>query len=118
MIASADPPSAAQLPTPVAVELPITLGQFVKLAGLAATGGAAKQLVSSGLVLVNGQIEERRGHKLGQGDVVESGGAAARVIPLNGALLGYQERGSGCSGDRQGLHEDGSVPYARPPTDS
>ena len=65
---------------PVAVDLPITLGQFVKLAGFAATGGEAKCMVIEELVRVNGRIETRRGHKLALGDVVEVGGAAAEVI--------------------------------------
>jgi len=69
------------VPTPIAVELPITLGQFVKLAGLAATGGEAKNLVSSGVVLVNGRIETRRGHKLAAADIVEVGGVRAQVRP-------------------------------------
>jgi len=69
------------VPTPIAVELPITLGQFVKLAGLAATGGEAKNLVCSGAVLVNGRIETRRGHKLAADDIVEVGGVRAQVLP-------------------------------------
>jgi ribosome-associated protein len=64
----------------VAVELPITLGQFVKVAGLAATGGEAKQLVAAGLVRVNAQVETRRGHKLHPGDIVVSRGVAAEVV--------------------------------------
>jgi ribosome-associated protein len=67
--------------TPIAVDSPITLGQFVKLAGLAGTGGEAKILVSSGMVLVNGRIETRRGHKLAAGDIVEAGGQRAQVRP-------------------------------------
>jgi ribosome-associated protein len=66
-------------PTPIAVELPITLGQFVKLAGLAETGGDAKSLVTSGLVRVNDEVEKRRGHRLAPGDVVEIGHQRARV---------------------------------------
>lgn len=75
------PPSNAAVPTPIAVELPITLGQFVKLAGLAATGGDAKRQVVSGLVRVNGEVDTRRGHKLVSGDIVEVQGAAAQVVP-------------------------------------
>lgn len=62
------------------VALPITLGQFVKLAGLASTGGEAKQLVSEGCVVVNAVIERRRGRKLAAGDVVEVRGRTAEVI--------------------------------------
>ena len=69
------------VPTPIAVDLPITLGQFVKLAGLAGTGGEAKILVSSGVVLVNGTTDTRRGHKLAAGDIVEVGGQRAQVQP-------------------------------------
>ena len=68
-------------PTPIPVDPPITLGQFVKLAGLAATGGDAKRLVVSGLVRVNADVERRRGHKLAPGDIVEVQGAAAQVVP-------------------------------------
>ncbi len=79
MAAPADPSPAAQPPVSIEVQLPITLGQFVKLAGFAYTGGDAKRLVVSGLASVNGQIEQRRGHGLSPGDVVEVAGTAARV---------------------------------------
>jgi ribosome-associated protein len=65
---------------PVEVDLPITVGQFVKAAGLASTGGEAKLLVTGGDVSVNGSVEIRRGHKLAPGDVVSLGGKAARVV--------------------------------------
>ncbi|OFW65713.1 MAG: hypothetical protein A2Y74_09700 [Actinobacteria bacterium RBG_13_63_9] len=104
---------------PVAVELPITLGQFVKLAGLAATGGEAKQLVTTGLVLVNGRIEARRGHKLGQSDVVESRGAAAQVVKHHeGPPPGRSGEERQKPAVQRGLHQRGSVPDARPPIDS
>lgn len=74
-------PAPGPAPTaPVAVDLPITLGQFVKAAGLVATGGEAKYLVGAGLVRVNTHVETRRGHKLRPGDIVESQGVAAEVI--------------------------------------
>ena len=79
MAAPADAPPAAHPPVPIEVELPITLGQFVKVAGFASTGGDAKRLVVRGLVLLNGHVEQRRGHRLSPGDVVEVAGAAARV---------------------------------------
>jgi ribosome-associated protein len=71
---------AARPPAPVVIEPPITLGQFVKLAGFAATGGEAKRLVASGLVTLNGQVERRRGHRLSHGDVVEALGQRAEAI--------------------------------------
>lgn len=67
-------------PTPIAVHLPITVGQFVKLAGLASTGGDAKSLVMSGLVRVNNMVEKRRGRKLACGDIVEVGDQKAQVL--------------------------------------
>ena len=50
----------------------IGLGQFLKLAGLAETGGHAKELIAAGKVLVNGSVETRRGHSLVHGDTVET----------------------------------------------
>jgi len=70
MGAPADSSSAAQPPTPVAVRLPITLGQFLKVAGLTATGGEAKYLILSGKVEVNGEVEVRRGRHLAFGDSI------------------------------------------------
>lgn len=69
---------AEDLPV-VHVSVPITLGQFLKVAGLVMTGGQAKHLVSTGRVKVNGQVETRRGRKLLPGDVVESENWQARV---------------------------------------
>ncbi|NLO28092.1 MAG: RNA-binding S4 domain-containing protein [Actinobacteria bacterium] len=68
-------PSAA-----ASVGLPITLGRFMKLAGLVSTGGEAKQLVAEGRVLVNTEVETRRGRKLADGDVVEVHGRAIRLV--------------------------------------
>jgi ribosome-associated protein len=48
----------------------IKLDQFLKLAGVAETGGEAKHLIQSGQVIVNRVIETRRGRKLYHGDVV------------------------------------------------
>jgi hypothetical protein len=39
----------------VEVVLPITLGQFVKVAGMAATGGDAKMMVTTGMVRPTGR---------------------------------------------------------------
>jgi ribosome-associated protein len=51
----------------------ITLGQALKAANLVGSGGEAKVLVQSGEVLVNGEVETRRGRQLREGDVVEVG---------------------------------------------
>lgn len=58
----------------------IRLGQLLKLAGVAATGGEARELVQDGAVLVNGEVETRRGRRLHGGDVVEADGERLRVI--------------------------------------
>ncbi len=51
----------------------ITLGQALKASDLVGSGGEAKVLIQAGEVLVNGEVETRRGRKLAPGDVVEVG---------------------------------------------
>ena len=58
----------------------IRLGQLLKLAGVAGTGGEARELVQEGAVRVNGAVETRRGRQLHDGDVVEAAGERLRVI--------------------------------------
>jgi ribosome-associated protein len=48
-----------------------TLGQALKAATLVGSGGEAKVLIQAGEVLVNGEVETRRGRKLEEGDVIE-----------------------------------------------
>ncbi|MBD2203645.1 RNA-binding S4 domain-containing protein [Calothrix sp. FACHB-1219] len=48
----------------------IKLDQFLKLVGIAPTGGQAKWLILDGAVKVNGVLETRRGRKLVSGDRV------------------------------------------------
>ena len=57
----------------------IRLGQLLQLAGLADSGGEAKELLSEGAVSVNGEPEERRGRQLRSGDVVQVGDEQVRV---------------------------------------
>jgi len=69
-------------PTPREVPIrdeSIRLGQFLKLADLVDSGSDAKPLLASGLVIVNGEVEVRRGRQLVQGDVVTLGDQSARV---------------------------------------
>jgi ribosome-associated protein len=49
------------------------LGQALKVASLVGSGGEAKVVIQAGEVLVNGEVETRRGRKLEEGDVVEVG---------------------------------------------
>jgi len=55
-------------------ELPIRLGQFLKLANLVQDGFEARMKIQEGEVLVNGIVETRRGKKLFPGDTVTIGG--------------------------------------------
>jgi ribosome-associated protein len=57
----------------------IRLGQVLKLAGLAGSGGEARALIEAGEVRVNGEVATRRGRQLRRGDVVALGGEAVRV---------------------------------------
>jgi ribosome-associated protein len=57
----------------------IRLGQLLKLAGLADSGGHARELIQDGAVTVNGEVETRRGRQLKRGDVVSVEGETVRV---------------------------------------
>lgn len=48
----------------------IKLDSLLKFAGIAAIGGEAKFMVTSGAVLVNGEVCTMRGRKIRPGDVV------------------------------------------------
>lgn len=64
----------------VAVTDMIRLGQLLKLADLVESGADAKPLVQSGGVIVNGEVETRRGRQLLPGDVVQVGERSVRLI--------------------------------------
>lgn len=49
----------------------ITLGQFLKFTAIIYSGAMAKDFLSENEVLVNGEIEQRRGRKLYPGYIVE-----------------------------------------------
>ena len=57
----------------------IKLGQALKAAGLVDSGVEAKDVIWEGLVLVNGEIDTRRGKKLYDGDVVEFDGEKIKI---------------------------------------
>jgi ribosome-associated protein len=57
----------------------IRLGQFLKLADLIGSGSDAKAAIADGLVLVNGEVELRRGRQLRAGDTVTFGSDTAKV---------------------------------------
>jgi ribosome-associated protein len=57
----------------------IRLGQVLKLAGVADTGGEARALLADARVRVNGEPETRRGRQLRPGDSVRVGDLELRV---------------------------------------
>lgn len=58
----------------------IRLGQLLKLAALVDTGSEAKELLATGTVEVNGEVETRRGRQLQDGDEVRAGDRTVRVV--------------------------------------
>lgn len=57
----------------------IRLGQLLKLANLVEDGVEAADLIKNGLVKVNGEIDERRGRQLHDGDTVTVNGRTVRI---------------------------------------
>ena len=60
----------------------VELNQLLKLAGLCDSGGAGKQLVASGAVRVDGEVELRKTAKLRAGQVVTLDDVAIRIVAL------------------------------------
>lgn len=58
----------------------IKLGQLLKKAGMVSSGVEAKEVITKGLVKVNGEEDLRRGRKLYPGDVVSYDGEEVKVI--------------------------------------
>lgn len=58
----------------------IQLGQFLKLAGVIDTGGMVKWFLSEHEVLVNDELENRRGKKLYSGDRIVIEGIGSFII--------------------------------------
>ena len=57
----------------------IRLGQFLKLADFIDSGADAKAVIAGGGVLVNGEVETRRGRQLAPGDQVTVEDRTVRV---------------------------------------
>lgn len=57
----------------------IKLGQALKLAGLVDSGLTAKKVIQAGQVLVNGEVDTRRGRKLYPGDTFSFEGKEIQV---------------------------------------
>ena len=57
----------------------IKLGQAMKLAGMVGSGVDAKMLIQDGQVEVNGEVEDQRGKKLHEGDVITFNGESVQI---------------------------------------
>ena len=58
----------------------IRLGQALKKAGLVGSGVDAKMVILDGEVTVNGEVEQRRGKKLRDGDVFSFDGETFKIV--------------------------------------
>ncbi len=77
-----NPATTAPSATPRVIrvrEIPIELCQFLKFGGITESGGAAKQAISEGLVLLNGMVETRKHKKLVTGDRITFAGETLEV---------------------------------------
>lgn len=57
----------------------IKLGQALKKAGLVDSGAEAKEVILDGLVKVNDRVEQQRGKKIHDGDVISYNGEMVKV---------------------------------------
>ena len=57
----------------------IKLGQALKAAGLVESGAEAKEVITDGLVQVNGETDTRRGRKLYAGDIITVDGEEVKI---------------------------------------
>ena len=58
----------------------IKLGQALKAANLVEDGVEAKYVIQDGGVLVNGEVDTRRGRKLYDGDVISFHGEEIKIV--------------------------------------
>ena len=58
----------------------IKLGQALKLSGVVEDGVEAKYAIQDGLVQVNGEVDQRRGRKAYEGDVITFEDQEIKVI--------------------------------------
>lgn len=58
----------------------IKLGQLLKATGLVSSGVEAKIVINEGEVLVNNEVDTRRGRKIVAGDIVSYDNQVIRII--------------------------------------
>jgi ribosome-associated protein len=61
----------------------IRLGQLLKLADIADSGGEARDLLENEDVRVNGERETRRGRQLHPGDVIAVTDTVLEIVPID-----------------------------------
>lgn len=61
----------------------VTLGQFLKIADIISSGGEAKIFLAENEVIINGEVDNRRGRKLRDGDKVSVRGQDYLVVNDN-----------------------------------
>ena len=57
----------------------IKLGQALKAVGLVESGVEAKEVIQNGLVMVDGEVDTRRGRKLFGGELVQFDGEQIQI---------------------------------------
>jgi ribosome-associated protein len=62
------------------LEEPTALYKILKFESLVSSGGQAKAVIDSGLVLVNGSIETQRRKKIMAGDTIEFEGQGYSIV--------------------------------------
>jgi ribosome-associated protein len=55
------------------IKEPVELYKILKFENMVASGGEAKQVITEGKVLVNGEVETRKRKKIFSGDIVQFG---------------------------------------------
>ncbi len=58
----------------------IRLGQALKKSGITGSGSDAKMIIQDGMVLVNGETEQRRGRKLYPNDTISFEGETFNIV--------------------------------------
>jgi ribosome-associated protein len=58
----------------------IKLGQALKASGLVESGAEAKEVITEGMVCVNGEADTRRGRKLYAGDIINFNGEEVKIV--------------------------------------
>jgi S4 domain protein YaaA len=57
----------------------IKLDQFLKLAGIIGSGGESRDFIAQKKIIVNGELESRRGKKLRDGDIIDIDGFTYKI---------------------------------------